>query len=82
MSVAGYIAGNKGGGLKMPRSAEKGEDNVGIQFSGEVLSGEKSVEQRLREVGLRNWPEGSREERYGEAGEYDAVLKDHCWLRE
>jgi hypothetical protein len=51
---------------------------VGIQFSGAVLSGEKSVEQRLREVGLRDWPAGSREERYREAGEYDAVLKDHC----
>jgi hypothetical protein len=82
MSVAGYIAGDKGGGLKMPRLGEKGKDQVGIRFSGSVLTGEKSVEQRLREVGLRNWPEGSRDERYGAAGEYDAVLKDHCGLRE
>jgi hypothetical protein len=82
MSVAGYIAGNKGGGLRMPRGSEKGKDRLGIQFSGAVLSGEKSVEQRLRESGLRNWPVGSRDERYREAGAYDAVLKDHCRLRE
>jgi hypothetical protein len=82
MSVAGYIAGNKGGGLRMPRVAEKGRDQLGIRFSGAVLSGEKSVEQGLRESGLRNWPVGSRDERYREAGEYDAVLKDHCRLRE
>ncbi len=82
MSVAGYIAGNKGGGLKMPRVAENGKDRLGIQFSGAVLSGEKSVAQGLREAGLRNWPAGSRDERYGEAGEYDAVLKDHCRLLE
>ena len=82
MSVAGYIAGNKGGGLRMPRVAEQGKDKVGIQFSGAVLNGEKSVEQGLRESGLRNWPVGSRDERYREAGEYDAVLKDHCRLRE
>ena len=53
MSVPGYIAGDKGGGLKMPRLAETGKDQVGIRFSGSVLTGEKSVEQRLREVGLR-----------------------------
>ena len=86
MSVAGYIAGGTlgrpGGGLRMPRVAEKGRDGLGIQFSGAVLSGEKSVEQGLRESGLRNWPVGSRDERYREAGEYDAVLKDHCRLRE
>ena len=82
MSVAGYIAGDKGRGLRMPRVAERGRDRLGIQFSGAVLNGEKSVEQRLREAGLRNWPVGSRDERYREAGEYDAVLKDHCRLRE
>ncbi len=82
MSLAGYIAGNRGGGLRMPRVAEKGRDRLGIRFSGAVLSGEKSVEQRFREAGLRNWPVGSRDERYGEPGEYDAVLKDHCGLRE
>jgi hypothetical protein len=82
MSVAGYIAGGKGGGLRMPRVAERGRDGLGIRFSGAVLSGEKSVEQGLRESGLRNWPVGSRDERYREAGEYDAVLKDHCGLRE
>ena len=53
MSVPGYIAGDKGGGLKMPRVGEKGKDNVGIRFSGTVLTGEKSVEQRLRESDIR-----------------------------
>jgi hypothetical protein len=81
MSVAGYIAGDKGGGLRMPRPAEEGRDGLGIRFSGAVLSGEKSVEQRLREVELRDGPVGSRDERYRAAGEYDAVLKDHCRLR-
>ena len=86
MSVAGYIAGGTlgrpGGGLRMPRVGDRGRDRLGIQFSGAVLSGEKSVEQGLRESGLRNWPVGSRDERYREAREYDAVLKDHCRLRE
>jgi len=66
----------------MPRVGDRGRDRLGIQFSGAVLSGEKSVEQGLRESGLRNWPVGSRDERYREAREYDAVLKDHCGLRE
>jgi hypothetical protein len=76
MSVAGYIAGDKGGGVKMPRLGEKGKDNVGIQFSGAVLSGEKSVEQRLRESDIRTRMEVDKREREKEEPERDWSLRD------
>ena len=82
MSVPAYIAGNRGGGLRMPRMDGKGADRLGIQFSGSVVRGEKSVAEGLRDAGLRDWPEGARDERYGRVNEYDPVLKDHCRLRE
>ncbi len=76
MSVPGYIAGNRGGGLKMPRVAEKGKDNVGIRFSGSVLTGEKSVEQRFRESDMRARMEVDKREREKEEPERDWNLRD------
>ena len=76
MSVPGYIAGDKGGGLKMPRLAEKGKDNVGIRFSGTVLTGEKSVEQRLRESDIRARMEVDKREREKEEPEFIWDLRD------
>ena len=37
----------------MPRMDGKGADRLGIQFSGSVVRGEKSVAEGLREAGLR-----------------------------
>ena len=76
MSVPGYIAGDKGGGLKMPRLAEKGKDNVGIRFSGTVLTGEKSVEQRLRESDIRARMEVDKREREKEEPDWIWDVRD------
>ena len=80
MSVPGYIAGGTlgrpGGGLKMPRLGEKGKDNVGIRFSGTVLTGEKSVEQRLRESDIRARMEVDKREREKEEPEFIWDLRD------
>jgi hypothetical protein len=80
MSVAGYIAGGKGG-LRMPRVAERGRDGLGIRFSGAVLSGEKSVEQRLRESDIRARMEVDKREREKEEPEFLWDVRDETGRR-
>jgi hypothetical protein len=80
MSVFSYIAGDEKG-LKMPRGANGGVDGVGIKFSGAVLTGERTVEQRLREDGLRALEETARKEEDRERVEgWDPLLRDQ-WGR-
>ena len=81
MSVPGYIAGDKGGGLKMPRVEEKRRDSVGIRFSGSVLTGEKSVEQRLRENDIRARMEVDQREREKEEPEFIWDMRDEAGRR-
>jgi hypothetical protein len=45
MSIAGYLSSRKPE-VRMP---QKGSDELGIRFEGAVLTGEKSVEEGLRD---------------------------------
>ena len=74
MSVAGYV-GRNARELRMPKGVS---DGLGIRYAGAVLTGETTPEAKLRvEAGLASKP---RAECYGDAGDYDAVLKSHCRL--
>ena len=61
----------------MPRVEEKRRDSVGIRFSGSVLTGEKSVEQRLRESDIRARMEVDKRER----GRRSRSLSGICGMR-
>jgi hypothetical protein len=56
----------------MPKS---GGEEVGARFDGSVLTGEKSVEERLAEDTVR-----AHEEHYECVEDYDPVLRAHCRL--
>lgn len=71
MSIAGYF-GVRRPELRMPK---KGDDRVGARFEGAVLSGEKTVEERLKDDSLR--PGGAC---YECVEDYDPVLRAHCRL--
>jgi hypothetical protein len=74
MSIAAHLAG-KTRELRMPKD---GGHEVGVRFTGQVLTGEKSVEFRLAEDGIRpaRVPAGS----YRTVEDYDPVLRAHCRL--
>jgi hypothetical protein len=59
MSVAGYLSSRYNPELRMPKSGEHAsnrgdtqKDTLSIRYEGPVLTGEKSVEQRQRDVGI------------------------------
>ena len=72
MSVAGY-AGRNARELRMPKGVR---DSLGIRYAGAVLTGETTPEAKRRAEALLASRPGA--ERYGDAGEYDPVLKSHC----
>jgi hypothetical protein len=59
MSIAGYLSSRYNPELRMPKSGEHAsnrgdtqKDTLSIRYEGPVLTGEKSVEQRQRDVGI------------------------------
>jgi hypothetical protein len=70
MSIAGYLSAGK----REVRMPKKGGDESGIRFDGAVLTGEKSVEERLK------MPDAvpSSGEYYERVEDYDPVLRAHC----
>jgi hypothetical protein len=68
--------------LRMRRRGDRDRDELGIRMRGAVLEGERSVESRLREDGMKYSPDGERIERYRDARDYDPVLRGHCRLDE
>ena len=74
MSVAGYVGRNERE-LHMPKgdSAE-----LGIGYTGAVLTGETSPEAKRRAEAVRATK--PRAECYEDVGDYDPVLKSHCRL--
>ena len=61
---------------RMPREST---DEVGIEYDGSVLRGEKSPEERRKEVGrARNKKRCG--ESYESVEDYDPVLQAHCRL--
>ena len=72
MSIAGYLSAGK----TEVRMSGKGSDELGIRFEGAVLTGEKSVEEALREGAVRG--KVSADEYYGGVEDYDPVLRFHC----
>ena len=74
MSVAGYFSNTTE--LRMP----KGEDVLGIRFEGEVLNGEKSVEDRRRADAISATAHIRPGDTYRSAKDYDPVLRAHCRL--
>jgi hypothetical protein len=74
MSIAAHLAGRTGE-LRMPKD---GGREVGVRFAGQVLTGEKSVEFRLAEDGMR--PVVVPAESYRTVADYDPVLRAHCRL--
>jgi hypothetical protein len=75
MSIAGYF-GKEVRQLRMPEKA----DATGIEFEGDVLRGETSVEQAraLNEVGRDGFK--AQLPVYLEVDDYDPVLHWHCRL--
>ncbi len=65
----------------MPRVEDKRRDSVGIRFSGSVMTGEKSVEQRLRESDIRARMEVDKREREKEEPEFIWDLRDEAGRR-
>jgi hypothetical protein len=55
-----------------------GGREVGVRFMGEVLTGEKSMEYRLAEDGIR--PRKISAAGYRNVEDYDPVLRAHCRL--
>lgn len=76
MSVAAYVGRKRHAReLRMPKGVS---DDLGIGYTGAVLTGETTPEAKRRaEGGLASRPGA---ERYGDAGDYDPVLKSHCRL--
>ena len=74
MSIAGYFSKRGYAELRMPKT----KNDLGIQFEGPVLTGEKSVEHQQREAAVRTTsPLG---ESYKTVDDYDPVLRAHCRL--
>jgi len=81
MSIAGYFC-KRVTELRMPKSGDsasnQARDALSIRFEGPVLTGEKSVAERHREVAIRaSSPLG---ESYKTVEDYDPVLRSHCRL--
>ena len=69
MRIAGYLSRCK----TEARMSGKGSDELGIRFDGDVLTGEKTVEEQLK--GDSVLPGG---EYYQAVEDYDPVLQAHC----
>jgi hypothetical protein len=74
MSVAGYLSAGK----PELRMTKKGGDALGIRFAGAVVTGEKTVDEQLKEhIVSHTVPE---HECYESVEDYDPVLQAHCRL--
>ena len=84
MSIAGYFSKRGYSELRMPKSGEPGNssnssnDGPSIRSEGPVMSGEKSVEQQLRDDAIRVTPHLGQS--YSNVEDYDPVLRAHCRL--
>jgi hypothetical protein len=72
MSVAGYVGRNVRE-LRMPKGVS---DDLGIGYTGAVLTGETTPEAKRLAEDFLACRRGA--ERYFDAGDYDPVLKSHC----
>ena len=77
VSIAGYLSAGRRE-LRMPK--KKSGDKLNIRFEGAVLTGEKTVDEKLREDAVGRIVVG--DEYYETAEDYDPVLRGHRRLIE
>jgi hypothetical protein len=58
------------------RMSKKGADKLNIRFEGAVVTGEKTVDERLKEDAVGRVVVG--DEYYETVEDYDPVLRAHC----